>query len=148
MNDSGFQPHLTVATVVERDGRLLFVEELSGGEAVLNQPAGHVEPGESLVEAAVRETLEETGWHIDITAVLGIALYRSEQSGTTYHRTTFIGEPLHPQRDAELDSGIIAAHWLTPEEARQHTARPRSPLVLHCMDLYLSGSRYPLDLIY
>lgn len=142
-----FTPHVTVATVVERDGKLLFVEETSQGERVLNQPAGHLEANESLIEAAVRETLEETGWHVEITALLGLALYQSPYSGVTYHRTTFVGRALRHEPGAPLDDSILATHWLTADEARAHAARPRSPLVLSVAEQYLRGETWPLDLL-
>ncbi|MBT8138148.1 MAG: NUDIX hydrolase [Gammaproteobacteria bacterium] len=145
--DRDFFPHVTVATVIEQDGRLLFVEEMSQGERVINQPAGHLEPNESLVEAAVRETLEETGWHVAITGLLGVALYRSEQSGETYHRTTFVGKTLQQHSNATLDPAILATHWLTLDEARAHAARPRSPLVLHFVEQYLQGQIYPANIV-
>ncbi|MGB5325107.1 MAG: NUDIX hydrolase [Pseudomonadales bacterium] len=147
-DESGeFTPHVTIATIIERDGKLLFVEEMSGGERVLNQPAGHLEANESLLEAAVREAYEETGWRVAITALLGIALYRSAQSGITYCRTTLIGEALSFDQNARIDSAIVDTHWLTLDEARQHAVRPRSPLVLACAEQFLQGVAYPLDIL-
>ncbi|MBT8149143.1 MAG: NUDIX hydrolase [Pseudomonadales bacterium] len=142
-----FLPHVTVATVVERDGRFLFVEERSEGKLVINQPAGHLDAGETLVEAACRETFEETGWRVDITGLLGMQLYRAPGNGVTYYRTTFIGEARQHDPSADLDAGIVRAIWLSPEQARQHTVVPRSPLVLAAVARYLRGERYPLDLL-
>lgn len=99
--------HVTVATVVERDERFLLVEENADGELVYNQPAGHLDPGESLTQAAVRETLEETGWHIELLGLVGLALYTAPGNGITYHRTTFFGRPLHEESTFQLDAGIF-----------------------------------------
>jgi len=142
-----FLPHVTVATVIERDGRFLFVEEHSQGQLVLNQPAGHLDAGETLVEAACRETFEETGWHVDITGLLSLHLYRSPANGVTYHRTTFIGEAREHDPSAPLDQGIVRAVWLSAEQVRQHAVPPRSPLVLTAVERYLRGERYPLGLL-
>lgn len=113
-------PHVTVATVVERDGRFLFVYEESEGRRVFNQPAGHLEPGETLVQAAVRETLEETRWRVRPTALLNIGLYTAPANGVTYLRHTFTAEALEEQTDRPLDEGIIEPRWLTREELLAH----------------------------
>lgn len=141
-----FKPHVTVATVVEREGKFLFVEESCHGQVVLNQPAGHLEENESLIQAASRETFEETGWEIEITGFLGIALYRSPANGTTYHRTTFVGRPINHVASAKLDTGILRALWLTPEEAKQQV-NLRSPLVIQAVEQFLSQKHLPLSLI-
>lgn len=140
-------PHVTVATVVERDGRFLFVYEDADGHRVYNQPAGHLDPNETLVEAAVRETLEETRWRIEPTALLGIGLYRAPANGVTYLRHTFAARALeeHPERD--LDEGIIEPRWLTREELAERRSEWRSPMVMQAVDDYLSGKRYPLELL-
>jgi len=139
--------HLTVATVIHRDGKFLMVRERDQGREVINQPAGHVEPGETLQQAALRETLEETGWHVSLTAFLGISTYHSPANGTTYYRVSFSAEPLHEARDAVLDSDIIAAEWLAPDDLLAETARLRSPLVMSTLETFLSGRHYPLDII-
>lgn len=140
-----FTPHVTVATVVEQSGRFLLVRERIGGEEKLNQPAGHLEANESLQQAAVRETLEETGWEVEATGVVGIDLYQAPANGVTYVRTTFIARPLHHRPDAPLDTGIIGPIWLTPGEIRERAAQLRSPLVLKVIEDYLSGRRFPLE---
>lgn len=146
-SNKAFLPHVTVATVVCRDGRFLFVEEYCNGQLVLNQPAGHLEANESLVEAAIRETHEETGWQVSITGVLGINLYRAPRNGVTYHRTTFVGQALDFDNTQPLDSGIVQAIWLTPEEAREHSSAPRSPMVFSAIDQYLDSTVYPLSIV-
>jgi 8-oxo-dGTP pyrophosphatase MutT (NUDIX family) len=140
--------HTTVATVVEKNGKFLVVEELKENGLVINQPAGHLEPGESLQDAARRETLEETGWTVELTGLLGTALYTSPDNGVTYHRTTFLATALHHDPERPLDSGIERALWLSRDELQADSARMRSPLVLATIDQYLSGKLYPLDFIY
>lgn len=139
-------PHITVACIIEKDGKFLMVEELCNGELVYNQPAGHLEPGESLQEAAIREALEETGWHVQPTHVLGVSRYVS-QAGIIYYRTSFIAEAISHDPTATLDEGIINAPWLSYEELRSRPEKLRSPLVLKNIEQYLSGQRYPLTLI-
>jgi 8-oxo-dGTP pyrophosphatase MutT (NUDIX family) len=141
-------PHVTVASVIEREGRFLLVEEDTAEGRVFNQPAGHLEPGESLTEAAVRETLEETGHRVRLDGILGMALYTSPANGVTYHRTTFFGASLDTVEDRELDAEIVAVHWLGLAEIRKQSDRMRSPLVLASIEQYLAGQRWPLDLIY
>src|SRR5690606_34474809 len=129
-------PHVTVATVVERQGRFLLVREQADGREVYNQPAGHLEQDETLVDAAERETLEETGWSVSVTALLSIGLYQSPLSGVTYLRHTFVAEPLshHPERN--LDEGILAAEWLSHEDLLERHQRLRSPMVLQAIRDY------------
>lgn len=142
-----WQPHITVATVIEDQGRFLLVEEMADGRTVLNQPAGHLEANESLIEAALRETLEETGWDIELTAVTGIYLYTAPSNGVTYQRVCFAGKALRQRPDYPLDVGIIGARWLTRDELASQPGRWRSELVLRCIDDYLLGERFPLSLI-
>lgn len=139
--------HVTVATVIERDGRFLVVEEEAEGRRVINQPAGHLEPDESLIEAAKREVLEETGYEVSILGVVGHALYKAA-NGVTYYRTAFFGEALEALPDAQLDEGIIRPLWLGREELLARKSELRSPLVIATIDQYLQGHRYPLDMIY
>lgn len=141
-------PHVTVATVIEDNGRFLLVEERSDGALVFNQPAGHLERGETLEEAARRETLEETGWSVELLGVVGIGLYTAPSNGQTYHRTTFFGKPLQCDHARPLDDGIVRAVWLSVEEIQALSARMRSPLVTQVIAQYLEGHRYPLSLIY
>ena len=148
-NNPGWPPHVTVATVVEREGRYLMVEEqddLAGG-LVFNQPAGHLDPGERLVEAALRETLEETGWEVELNGLVGISLAKAP-NGITYYRTTFSASPLRAIENAVLDPDIRAVHWMNYEEILANSARMRSPLVLPTVDQYRKGHCYPLDFIY
>ncbi len=142
-----FTPHITVATVIEDNGRFLLVEEMADGQAVFNQPAGHLEADESLMDAAVRETLEETGWHIELTAVTGIYLYTAPSNGVTYQRICFAGKALQHLPNSPLDDGLIGPRWLTRSELAAQPERWRSELVMRCIDDYLSAEHYPLSLI-
>ncbi|MCR4510137.1 NUDIX hydrolase [Pseudomonas sp. GLN_6] len=142
-----FTPHVTVATVVEDQGRFLLVEEMADNRAVFNQPAGHLEADESLIQAALRETLEETGWDIELTGVVGIYLYTAPSNGITYQRVCFAGKVLQHRPDHPLDDGIIGPRWLTRDELAAEPERWRSELVLRCIDDYLSGQHFALSLI-
>lgn len=143
-----FNPHVTVATVIEKDGKFLFVEEYSAGEAVINQPAGHLEANETLAEAAIRETLEETGHTVELTHYLGTYLYKAPRNQVTYVRHCFCADSLNYDSSMPLDDGIIGPLWLTYEEFIEQTARHRAPLVQKCLDDYRAGKRYPLDIIH
>jgi 8-oxo-dGTP pyrophosphatase MutT (NUDIX family) len=142
-----FIPHVTVATVIEDEGRFLMVEEVAEGRAVFNQPAGHLEADESLIQAALRETLEETGWDVELTGVIGIYLYTAPSNGVTYQRVCFAGKPLHQRPDYTLDDGIIGPRWLTREALMEQRDRWRSELVMRCIDDYLTGERFGLGLL-
>lgn len=140
--------HVTVATIVEDQGRFLLVEEMSADKKqVFNQPAGHLEANETLIEAAVRETLEETGWDVELTAVTGIYLYTAPSNGVTYQRVCFAARPLRHHPERALDDGILGARWMTRDELAAQPERWRSHLVLRCIDDYLKGERFPLTLI-
>lgn len=140
-------PHATVAVVVEDDqGRFLMVEEVSGGKIVFNQPAGHVEKDEPILAAARREALEETGWKVEPEYFLGLYTFTAPANGVTYYRLCFAARALARQ-SSELDSDIIRAHWLSLDEVRERGPSLRSPLVLKCIEDYLGGRRYPLDVI-
>lgn len=140
-------PDVTVATVVARDGRLLLVEERVAGELVLNQPAGHLEPGESLPDAARRETLEETGWEVAPTAFLGSYLWRSPRDGRSFLRFAFVAEAIRHHADRRLDAGIERIAWLSPAALAAEVARHRSPLVWRVAEDFLGGRRLPLSAV-
>jgi ADP-ribose pyrophosphatase YjhB (NUDIX family) len=142
-----WHPHLTVATVVEQSGKYLIVEELSDGIKVFNQPAGHLEQNETLIEAAVRETLEETGWHVKIESLVGFFMYTSEANNITYLRCCFIATALEHDKDYILDEGIIGPVWLSLEELNEQKNKLRSPLVTQCIEDYEAGKRFSLDSI-
>ena len=146
-------PHATVATVVEKDGRFLLVEEnrLINPQGdlgvVYNQPAGHVDEGESIRAAAVRETLEETRWNVELKHLIGIYTYTAPANGVTYHRFCFAAKVLSHQSSSNLDDGILDAKWLSWKEIQQ-LENLRSPLVKRCIRDHIEGKKYPLDLIY
>lgn len=140
-------PHLTVAAIIEDQGKFLLVEEESEGRRVLNQPAGHVEANEGLYQAVVRETLEESGRDFEPTAITGIYRWRSPLNGITYLRVAFCGDCGESLPNAKLDTDIITTHWLDLNTLKGRESELRSPLVLRCYQDYLAGQRYPLDLI-
>lgn len=144
---SRFIPHVTVATVVEDQGRFLLVEETAQGRVVFNQPAGHLEANESLLDAARRETLEETGWEVELTGLVGIYLYTAPSNGVTYQRVCFAARPLQHHPDYQLDTGIIGPRWFTREELEAVRPQWRSELIGRCVDDYLSHECGPLALI-
>ena len=146
-HDNAFNPDLTVATVVVRDGRLLVVEEEVHGRLVINQPAGHLEHGESLQQAAVRETLEETGWEVEPTAFIGAYQWTSTSDGRTFVRFAFVARALRHFPEQPLDAGIVRAVWLTPSELAACSERHRSPLVAAVVDDFLGGQRLTLGAV-
>ena len=143
-----WKPHVVAAAVVERAGRFLLVEEQTDDGVRLNQPAGHWEENESLLQAVVRETLEETRFHFQPTALLGVYRWAHPRKPITYLRFAFVGEITGEQPDAVLDEGIIRPLWLSVDEIRACQERHRSPLLLRCMEDYLAGQRYSLDLLH
>jgi 8-oxo-dGTP pyrophosphatase MutT (NUDIX family) len=143
-----WQPDVTVATVVVREGRLLMVEERVAGAVVFNQPAGHLEPDESILQAAMRETLEETGWHIELTHFIGAYQWKSQETNQHYLRMAFAAVPSFFDPNITLDDGIIAAHWLSPSEIKTLGHKHRSPLVWKLVEDYLAGQRFPLQAIH
>ena len=142
-----WKPNVVVAAIVEREGKFLLVEEEADGKLVLNQPAGHLDDGESLLDAVVRETLEETAWQLAPEALLGVYRWPHPTKDITYIRFAFIGRVTRHEPERELDEGIVRALWLTPQEIRAERARHRSPQVERCLDDYLAGQRYPLELL-
>jgi len=138
--------HLTVATVVFQNNHFLMVRETIDGTSVINQPAGHVEPGENIVDAAIRETLEESAWHIKLNSFLGVYTYQPSHKDSTYYRLCFVAEPVNFDNTSILDPDIDEALWMTVEEIRQSEHELRSPLVIKCIEDFLSGKSYPLDL--
>lgn len=140
-------PHATVAVIVEdNEGRFLLVEEVSSGLVVFNQPAGHIEEDEAILDAVRRETLEETGWHVEPLHFLGLYTYKAPANGVTYYRFCYSARAVKKVSD-QLDDGIIAAHWLTADEIAGLGKQLRSPLVLRCIEDYRKGRRFPLDVI-
>ena len=142
-----WKPNITVAAVVEQDGKFLLVEEQTDEGAVLNQPAGHLEADESLLEGVVRETLEETAYHFQPEFLLGVYRWQIPGSNVTYLRFAFTGHTSGFDGQRKLDKGIIRAAWMTEAEIRKQAHRHRSPLVLRCVHDYLAGKRYPLDIL-
>lgn len=142
-----WQPDVTVATVVVANGRLLCVEERVNGRLVLNQPAGHLEPDESLLEAALRETREETGWDVRLTAFLGAYQWKAPETGRHYLRFAFAAEPERHDPARTLDEGIVQALWLTPDELLAARERHRSPMVWQVVADHLAGHRSPLSVL-
>ncbi len=149
-----WKPSVTVAAVIERDGQFLMVEEETALGLKLNNPAGHLDPGETPADGCAREALEESAHEFRPTAVLGLYIARSRKNSTgedqTYLRIAFCGElgPHHPNQP--LDDGIVRTLWMTPEEVRASAAagRTRSPLVLQCIEDYLAGVRHPLSVVF
>lgn len=147
VQEAVWKPHVTVAAVIERKSRFLVVEETAEGRRVLNQPAGHLEPGESLLEAMIRETREETGWEVEALALVGIYRWPHPDNCKTFLRVAFAARALSHDPTRSLDKGIHCTHWLTCDELAAAAIRLRSPLVLHCTTDYLAGRRYPLELL-
>ena len=139
-------PHVTVAAVIERDNKFLLVEELVKDQLVYNQPAGHLEPDENIMAAVVRETLEESAWHFVPKYIVGIYFYKSN-SGITYQRICFAGECVQHDPHRELDQDIVRSLWLSRQELIVTPEKLRSPMVLRCIDDYLQGVKYPLELV-
>lgn len=142
-----WKPNVTVAAVIERDGKFLLVEEETAQGVRFNQPAGHLEADESLLAAVVRETLEESAYHFTPEHLIGIYRWHADESNTTYLRFAFGGEITGHEANRPLDTGILRAMWLSPDDIRATQARHRSPLILRCVEDYLAGRRYPLELI-
>jgi 8-oxo-dGTP pyrophosphatase MutT (NUDIX family) len=140
-------PDVTVAAIVQREGRFLMVEERIAGRLVLNQPAGHLEDAETLVEAAVRETREETAWRLHPEALVGVYLWRNPDNGRSFLRFAFCGSVDDHRPGQPLDSGIQRALWVSRAQLLAQPGRLRSPLVMRCLDDYLLGRRQPLETV-
>lgn len=152
MNPTPWKPSVTVAAVIERDGRFLLVEEETPDGVRLNQPAGHLEEGETIVDGCAREALEETAYRFLPTALLGVYLSRYTSSRTgqrvSYLRFAFTGVIGERDLGRVLDHGILRTVWLSHEEVRASSIEHRSPLVIRCIDDFLSGQRFPLNAIH
>ena len=140
-------PRVTVAAVIEQDGRFLLVEEETDNGLGINQPAGHLDEHESLLEGVARETLEETGYSFRPETLVGVYLWHAQEKELTYLRFAFAGTLLDHDPTRPLDTGIVQTLWLTPEEIALDAHRHRSPLVQRCVDDYRAGRRYSLDLL-
>jgi len=142
-----WKPDVTVAAIVENDGRFLMVEEHVGHRLVINQPAGHLEVNESFTAAVIRETLEETAWHFVPDALTGIYLWQHPERNVSFLRVTFCGKVTEHDADRPLDHGIKRTLWLSRDELQQKQPQLRSPMVIKCIDDYLNGVRYSLSVL-
>ncbi len=144
-----WKPNTTVAAIAEQDGKFLLVEEKIDGKLVFNQPAGHLEHNESLIDAVIREVMEETAWEFEPSSLIGIYLYPSpNESELTYLRFCFHGKCIKHYPERKLDTGIVRGVWLSVEEIEAQKNRIRSPMVLKCINDFLNGNHHPLDLIH
>jgi len=141
-----WRPSVTVAAVIERDGKFLFVEELQDGKRVLNQPAGHLDPDETLIDACAREVMEETAHRFQPTGLVGIYRWHYKPADVTFLRFCFSGKILGVE-NASLDKEIIGLHWLNAKELKDRSAQHRSPLVQQCLDDYLAGNNFPMTVL-
>ncbi len=142
-----WKPNVTVAAVIEQDGKFLLVEEHTSQGLKLNQPAGHLEANESLLQAVIREAREESAYDFEPQHLLGVYRWHAEKSDTTYLRFAYSGCILAHHASQTLDEGIVRTVWMTLDEIRASSSRHRSPLILRCVEDYLAGKRYPLELI-
>jgi 8-oxo-dGTP pyrophosphatase MutT (NUDIX family) len=142
-----WKPHVTVAAIAEKQGRFLLVQERDAGNRVINQPAGHLEEGESLLAAVRREVLEETAWHFEPESIIGIYRWCHPRSGITFLRFTFAGTLLQHDVSRNLDPDIEQVVWLNDAEIREQNDSLRSPLVLRCIEDYLAGRSWPLAIL-
>jgi 8-oxo-dGTP pyrophosphatase MutT (NUDIX family) len=141
-----WRPSVTVAAIIERDGRFLFVEEVQDGRRVLNQPAGHLDPGETLIAACAREVMEETAHRFEPSGLVGIYRWHYKPADVTFLRFCFSGKVLGVET-TPLDKEILALHWLNAQEVKDRTRQHRSPLVQQCLDDYLAGNNFPLTVM-
>lgn len=142
-----WKPDVTVAAIIEREGRFLMVEEHVGHRLVINQPAGHLEVNENFTSAVIRETLEETAWSFEPEALVGIYLWQHPERSVSFLRVTFCGNVIDHDPGRPLDHGIKRTMWITRAELEQKQAQLRSPMVIKCIDDYLAGMRYPLSVL-
>jgi 8-oxo-dGTP pyrophosphatase MutT (NUDIX family) len=142
-----WKPNVTVAAIIEQDGKFLLVEEETADGLLFNQPAGHLEDGETLFAGVTREVLEETAHHFTPTGLLGIYHWKHPKKDITYLRFAFVGEITGHEPERPLDQGILHAVWMTPDEVRATRERHRSPQVLACIEHYLAGQRFPLSVL-
>ena len=142
-----WKPHATVAAIIERDNKFLMVEELVNNQRVFNQPAGHLDSDESLIDAVIRETLEETAWGFTPEAITGIYLWKHPENGESFLRIVFCGTCHDHHAEQTLDDGILQAVWKSRDELIQLQRQLRSPMVINCIDDYLAGKRFPLDML-
>ncbi len=142
-----WKPNVTVAAIAEQDDKFLIVEENVHGELLYNQPAGHLESGESLIEAIIRETYEETAWTFQPEALVGVQLWRHPVHSESYLRFTFCGSCYEHNKNQALDKGIVQALWLSRDELMDNNHKLRSPMVLRSIDDYIEGRRYSLDIL-
>ncbi len=142
-----WKPHVTVAAVIERENRFLFVEEETSRGLAFNQPAGHLEEGEDLIAAVKREVIEETAWQFEPENLVAVQLWRRSPEQPSFLRICFAGRCHSYNPELQLDEGIVATHWLTREQIAEQQERLRSILVLKSVDHYLNGERYPLSMI-
>ena len=151
MNDTRWKPSVTVAAIIERDGRYMLIEEHTPEGLRLNNPAGHLDPGESPELGVAREALEETAHAFTPTALVGIYLSRFQRESTgedvTYLRFAYCGNLGAKEEGRALDAGIVRTLWMTPEEVRASAERHRSPLVLRCIEDHLAGQRFPMQAV-
>jgi 8-oxo-dGTP pyrophosphatase MutT (NUDIX family) len=141
-----WRPSVTVAAILEQDGKFLFVEEMQDGRRVLNQPAGHLDPDETLIAACAREVMEETAHRFAPTGLVGIYRWHYKPAGVTFLRFCFSGKVLGVE-SRPLDKEILALHWLTAQEVKDRSRQHRSPLVQQCLDDYLAGRNYPIEVL-
>ena len=141
------RPRVTVSVVCRRDDQFLLVEETVGGELVLNLPGGHLDPGETLIQAARREALEESGWQVNIDALVGIYQWRARHRNRRYVRFVFAADAVDPVHDEPTEPGIQGIHWKPLEELQRERDRLRSPVILTILEHYQAGQRFPLTLL-
>ncbi len=142
-----WKPHVTVAAVIEKDSRFLLVEEQTTSGLAFNQPAGHLEENEDIINAVKREVLEETAWQFEPEHLVGIQLWKKSPEYPTFLRFSFCGQVHSHRPELALDDGIIATHWLTRDQIAQRSDKLRSPLVLEVVDDYLNNKTYPLSIL-